>query len=64
LDADATDIIKLRTLKRPVREGDIVPIPFSAEHQLTRSSEQMVPLILEEAEPEGDIRVTERTEIN
>jgi hypothetical protein len=63
LDTDATDMIKRRTLKRPVREGDTVPIPSSAEHQLTRSSEQMVPLILEEAEPEGTVMMTEDTEI-
>ncbi len=59
---EAADLIKRQTLKRPVIEGDILPIMSSASHPFIGRMEA-VPLVVTETEPDGIVVISEKTEI-
>lgn len=59
---EAADMIRRQTLKRPVVEGDILPIMSSGTHPFVGRMEA-VPLVVTEANPDGVVVICERTEI-
>jgi transitional endoplasmic reticulum ATPase len=61
--SDASGMVKRQVLKRPVREGDVVPVMSSTNHPFMRSPGQAIPLIATEADPDGTVMVTEDTEV-
>jgi len=61
--SDASGMVKRQVLKRPVVEGDVVPVMSSTNHPFMRSPGQAIPLIATQAEPEGTVMVTEDTEV-
>jgi transitional endoplasmic reticulum ATPase len=62
-DANSTEMIQRQLLKRPMIEGDAVPIMPSTNHPFMRSPEQTVPCIAVETTPNGVVLVTEETTI-
>jgi hypothetical protein len=62
-DSNATEMIQRQLLKRPVVEGDTVPIMPSANHPFMRSPEETVPFIAAETAPNGVVFITEATTI-
>ncbi|MDY6764774.1 MAG: AAA family ATPase, partial [Halobacteria archaeon] len=60
---DASGKVKREILKKPIVEGDQVPVTNSTDHPFRRSPQQTVPLIAIETEPEGIVKVTDETEI-
>jgi transitional endoplasmic reticulum ATPase len=62
---DAEDIIKHQIMKRPINKGDIIPVMSTMTHPFLGRvvTGQEIPLIAIEAEPEGIILITEKTEI-
>ncbi len=61
--SDAAGMVKRQILKRPVVEGDIVPVMSSTNHPFMRSPGQAIPLIGVETEPEGVVLITEDTDV-
>ncbi|MFP4632364.1 MAG: CDC48 family AAA ATPase [Halobacteriales archaeon] len=61
--SDASGMVKRQVLKRPVVEGDVVPVMSSTNHPFMRSPGQAIPLIAVETEPDGTVMVTEDTEV-
>ena len=61
--SDASGMVKRQVLKRPVREGDVVPVMSSTNHPFMRSPGQAIPLIATQADPDGTVMVTEDTEV-
>ena len=61
--SDASGMVKRQVLKRPVVEGDVVPVMSSTNHPFMRSPGQAIPLIATQAQPEGTVMVTEDTEV-
>ena len=61
--SDASGMVKRQVLKRPVVQGDVVPVMSSTNHPFMRSPGQAIPLIATQAEPEGTVMVTEDTEV-
>jgi transitional endoplasmic reticulum ATPase len=59
---DASDLIRRQTLKRPVVDGDVLPIMSSAGHPFIGRMEA-IPLVVTETEPDGVVIIGERTEI-
>ncbi|MDM7939896.1 MAG: CDC48 family AAA ATPase [Methanothrix sp.] len=59
---EAADMIRRQTLKRPVVEGDILPIMSSGTHPFVGRMEA-VPLVITETNPNGVVVICERTEI-
>jgi len=59
---EAADMIRRQTLKRPVVEGDILPIMSSGTHPFVGRMEA-VPLVVTETNPDGVVVICERTEI-
>jgi len=59
---EAADMIRRQTLKRPVVEGDILPIMSSGTHPFVGRMEA-VPLVVTETNPNGVVVICERTEI-
>jgi len=55
-------MIRRQTLKRPVEEGDILPIMSSGTHPFVGRMEA-VPLVVTETNPNGVVVICERTEI-
>ena len=61
--SDAAGMVKRQILKRPIVEGDIVPVMSSTNHPFMRSPGQAIPLIAVETEPDGVCLITEDTEV-
>ena len=61
--SDASGMVKRQVLKRPVVQGDVVPVMSSTNHPFMRSPGQAIPLIATQAEPDGTVMVTEDTEV-
>ncbi len=61
--SDASGMVKRQVLKRPVVQGDVVPVMSSTNHPFMRSPGQAIPLIATQADPEGTVMVTEDTEV-
>ena len=59
---DAAELIRRQTLKRPVVDGDILPIMSSAGHPFIGRMEP-IPLVVTDTEPDGVVVIGERTEI-
>lgn len=59
---EAADMIRRQTLKRPVVNGDILPIMSSGSHPFIGRMEA-VPLVVTETQPEGVVVICEHTEI-
>jgi transitional endoplasmic reticulum ATPase len=59
---EAADMIRRQTLKRPLVEGDILPIMSSGTHPFVGRMEA-VPLVVTETRPDGVVVICERTEI-
>ena len=59
---EAADMIRRQTLKRPVVEGDILPIMSSGTHPFMGRMEA-VPLVVTETYPDDVVVICERTEI-
>jgi hypothetical protein len=62
-ESTATDMIWRQIAKRPVGEGDIVPVMPSTNHPFMRSPGQAVSLIAVETAPDGVVVVTEETTV-
>jgi len=62
---DAEDIIKRQIMKRPINKGDIIPVMSTMTHPFLGRvvTGQEIPLIAIEAEPEGIILITDKTDI-
>lgn len=65
LGGEADSIVKRQILKRPVVEGDIIPIMSTTAHPILgqMNTGQTIPLVAVEVEPEGVVIVKEQTEI-
>ncbi len=61
--SDAAGMVKRQILKRPVVEGDIVPVMSSTNHPFMRSPGQAIPLIAVETDPDDVVLVTEDTDV-
>jgi transitional endoplasmic reticulum ATPase len=61
--SDAAGMVKRQILKRPVVEGDIVPVMSSTNHPFMRSPGQAIPLIAVDTDPAGVVLITEDTEV-
>ncbi len=61
--SDASGMVKRQVLKRPVVEGDVVPVMSSTNHPFMRSPGQAIPLIAVDTDPQGTVMVTEETEV-
>ena len=62
-NADATEMIKRQLLKRPVVEGDYVPIMHATNHSSMRSPKQTEPFIAAETTPNEVVLITDETTI-
>jgi transitional endoplasmic reticulum ATPase len=62
-ESTATDMIQRQILKRPVGEGDIVPVMPSTNHPFMRSPGQTMPFIAAETAPNRVVLVTKETTI-
>jgi transitional endoplasmic reticulum ATPase len=62
---EAEDIIKHQIMKRPINKGDIIPVMSTMSHPFLGRfvTGQEIPLIAIEAEPEGIILITDKTDI-
>lgn len=62
---EAEDIIKRQIMKRPINKGDIIPVMSTMSHPFLGQfvTGQEIPLIAIEAEPEGIILITDKTNI-
>src|SRR5659263_466720 len=62
---EAEDIIKRQIMKRPINKGDIIPVMSTMSHPFLGRFQtgQEIPLIAIEAEPEGIILITDKTDI-
>ncbi len=62
---DIEDNVKRQVMKRPISKGDIIPVMSTMAHPFFGRvpTGQAIPLIAIEAEPEGIILITEKTEI-
>jgi transitional endoplasmic reticulum ATPase len=62
---EAEDIIKRQIMKRPINKGDIIPVMSTMSHPFLGRfvTGQEIPLIAIEAEPEGIILITDKTDI-
>lgn len=62
---DAQEMVKRQIMKRPITKGDIIPVMSTMAHPFLGRvvTGQAIPLIAIEAEPEGIILVTDKTEI-
>jgi transitional endoplasmic reticulum ATPase len=62
---EAEDIIKRQIMKRPINKGDIIPVMSTMSHPFLGRfvTGQEIPLIAIEAQPEGIILITEKTDI-
>jgi len=56
-----TDSVHRQLLKRPMVQGDVVPIMSVASHPLLRVPGQAVPLVVVNTSPLGVVFITERT---
>jgi hypothetical protein len=62
-ESDAADLVKRQLLKRPVVEGDVVPVGSSPHHPDMRSPGQAIKLVAVDADPAGIGRITDGTEV-
>ncbi|MCZ7392580.1 MAG: CDC48 family AAA ATPase [Candidatus Methanoperedens sp.] len=62
---DVEETVKRQLLKRPISKGDIIPVMSTMAHPFFGRvpTGQAIPLIAIEAEPEGIILITDKTEI-
>jgi len=62
---EAEEIIKRQIMKRPINKGDIIPVMSTMSHPFLGRFQtgQEIPLIAIEAEPEGIILITDKTDI-
>ncbi len=62
---EAEDIIKRQIMKRPIHKGDIIPVMSTMSHPFLGRFQtgQDIPLIAIEAQPEGIILITDKTNI-
>jgi transitional endoplasmic reticulum ATPase len=62
---DACEMIKRQIMKRSVSKGDIIPVMSTVAHPFLGRvvTGQAIPLVAIEAEPEGIILITEKTDI-
>ncbi len=62
---EAEEMVKRQIIKRPVVKGDIIPVMSTMAHPFLGRvvTGQTIPLIAIEAEPDGTILITDRTEI-
>jgi transitional endoplasmic reticulum ATPase len=62
---EAEDIIKRQIMKRPINKGDIIPVMSTMSHPFLGRfvTGQEIPLIAIEAQPEGIILITDKTDI-
>jgi len=62
---DAEDMVKRQIMKRPINKGDIIPVMSTMAHPFLGRvvTGQAIPLIAIEAEPEGIILITDKTDI-
>jgi transitional endoplasmic reticulum ATPase len=62
---EAEDIIKRQIMKRPINKGDIIPVMSTMSHPFLGRFQtgQDIPLIAIEAQPEGIILITDKTDI-
>ena len=58
--AEMTDSVHRQLLKRPMVQGDVVPIMSVASHPLLRVPGQAVPLVVVNTSPLGVVFITER----
>ncbi len=61
--SDAAGMVKRQILKRPLVEGDIVPVMSSTNHPFMRSPGQAIPLIAIDTDPDDVVIITEDTEV-
>lgn len=61
---DMTDSVHRQLLKRPVVQGDVVPVISVASHPLLRVPGQAVPLVVVSTSPLGVVFITERTQLD
>ncbi len=63
---DAGEMVKRQIMKRPVAKGDIIPVMSTMAHPFLGGvvTGQAIPLVATEAEPEGIILITDKTEIS
>jgi transitional endoplasmic reticulum ATPase len=62
-ESGASDMVKRQILKRPIVQGNVVPVMSSTNHPSMRSPGQAIPLIAAQAEPDGTVMMTEDTEV-
>ena len=62
---DVDEIVKRQIMKRSVCKGDIIPVTSSMAHPLFGRvpTGQAIPLVVIDAEPEGTIMITDKTEL-
>ncbi len=62
---DAAEMVKRQIMKRPISKGDIIPVMSTMAHPFLGRvvTGQAIPLIAIEAEPDGIILTTDKTEI-
>ncbi|MBU4491053.1 MAG: AAA family ATPase, partial [Euryarchaeota archaeon] len=62
---DVEEMVKRQIMKRPISKGDIIPVMSTMTHPFLGRvvTGQAIPLIAIEAEPEGIILITDKTEI-
>jgi len=62
---DAEDMVKRQIMKRPINKGDIIPVMSTMAHPFLGRvvTGQAIPLIAIEAEPDGIILITDKTDI-
>jgi len=62
---DAEDMVKRQIMKRPISKGDIIPVMSTMAHPFLGRvvTGQAIPLVAIEAEPEGIILITDKTDI-
>ena len=62
---DVEETVKRQILKRPISKGDIIPVMSTMAHPFLGRvvTGQAIPLIAIEAEPEGVVLITDKTEI-
>ncbi len=61
---DMKDGVHRQLLKRPVVQGDVVPVMSVASHPLLRVPGQAVPLVVVSTSPLGVVFITERTQLD
>ena len=62
---DVEEMVKRQIMKRPISKGDIIPVMSTMAHPFLGRvvTGQAIPLVAIEAEPEGIILITDKTEI-